>query len=65
MAQAFKKWVKLKKIVRQQLLPSIISQNHITDEDRSHFALTLRMGGLDLLSNTDFSRGYEWLRVET
>ena len=51
------------KNVRQQLLPSITGKNHITDEDRNLFALPLRMGGLDLLSNTDFSKNYEWSRV--
>ena len=58
--QAFKKMDEIEKKVRHQLLPSITSKNHITDEDRNLFALTLRMGGLDLLSNTDFSRNYEW-----
>ena len=48
------------KNVRQQLLPSITGKNHITDEDRNLFALPLRVRGLDLLSNTDFSRTYEW-----
>ena len=50
----------IEKNVRQPLLPSITGKNHITDEDRNLFALPLRMGGLDLLSNTDFSRNYEW-----
>ena len=46
--------------VRQQLLPSITGNNHITDENRNLFALPLRLGGLYFLSNTDFSRNYEW-----
>ena len=50
----------IEKNVRHQLLRSITGENHITDEDRNLFALPLRMGGLDLLSNTDFSRNYEW-----
>ena len=50
----------IEKNVRHQLLPSINGKNHITDEDRNLFALPLRMEGLDLLSNTDFSRNYEW-----
>ena len=53
----------IEKNVRQQLLPSITGKNHITDENRSFFALTLRMGGLELLINTDFSRNYEWPRA--
>ena len=53
----------IKKNVRQQLLFSIAGKNHITDEGRNFFALPLRMGGLDLLSNTDFSRNKEWSRA--
>ena len=53
----------IEKNVRQQLLPSITGKNHLTDEDRRFFALPLRMGGIDLLSNTDFSKNYEWLRA--
>ena len=49
--------------VRQQLLPSITGKNHITDEDRNLFALPLRMGELGLLSNTDFSKNYQWSRA--
>ena len=58
--EAIKKRMELKKNVRQQLLPSITGKNHITDEDRSLFALPLRMVGLDFPSNADFSRNYEW-----
>ena len=50
----------IEKNLRQPLLPSITGKNHITDEDRNLFALPLGMGGLDLFSNTDFSRNYEW-----
>ena len=53
----------IEKNVRQQLLTSITGKNHITDEDRNLFALPLRMGGLDLLSPTDFSKNYEWSRA--
>ena len=53
----------IEKNVRQQLLPSNTGKNHITDEDRNLFALPLRMGGLDLLSNTDFSKNNEWSRA--
>ena len=52
--------MKLRKKVGQQLLSSITGKNHITHEDRSLFAPPLRMGGLDLFSNTDFSRNHEW-----
>ena len=48
------------KNVRQQHLISITGKKHITDEDRNLFALPLGMGRLDLLSNTDFSKNYEW-----
>ena len=61
--EAFKKKDDIEKNVRQQLLPSITGKNHLADEDRNLFALPLRMGGLDLLSNTDFSRNYEWSQV--
>ena len=61
--EAFKKMDEIEKNVRQQLLPSITGKNHITDEDRNLFALPLRMGELDLLSNTDFSKIYEWSRA--
>ena len=37
---------KIEKNLRQQLLPSVTGENHITDADRSFFALPLRMGGL-------------------
>ena len=57
--EAFKKTDENKKNVRQQLLPSITGKSRITDEDRSLFALPLRMGGLDFLSIADFSRNYE------
>ena len=50
----------IQKNVRHQLLPSITGENHITDEDPNLFALPLRMRGLDILSNTDLSRNYEW-----
>ena len=50
----------IEKNVRHQLLPSITGKNHITDEDGNLFALPLTMGGLDLLSNTEFYRNYEW-----
>ena len=50
----------IEKNKRHQLLPSITGKNHITDEDRNLFALPQRIGGLDLLSNTEFSRIYEW-----
>ena len=50
----------IEKKIRQQLLPSITGKNHITEEDHNLFALPLRMVGLDLLSNRDFSRTYEW-----
>ena len=49
----------IEKNVRHQLLPSVTGKNHITNEDLSFFALPLRMGGLHLLSNTDFSSKYE------
>ena len=49
----------IEKNVRHQLLPSINGEIHLTDEDRNLFALPLRMGGLYLISNTDFSRNYE------
>ena len=61
--EAFKKMDENEKNVRQQLIPSITGKNHITDEDRNLFALPLRMGGLDLLSNRDFSKNYEWSRA--
>ena len=61
--EAFKKMDEIEKNVRQQLLPSITGKNHITDEDRNLFALPLRMGGLDLLSNTGFSKNYKWSRA--
>ena len=64
--EAFKKMAEIEKNVKQQLLPCITGKNHITDEDRNLFALPLRilrMGGLDLLSNTDFSKNYEWSRA--
>ena len=48
------------KNVRQKLLPSITSKNHITDEDCNLFAQLLTIGDLHLLSKTDFSRNYEW-----
>ena len=54
--EAFKKMDEIEKNVRQQLLPSITGKNHITDEDRNLFELPLRMGGLDLLSNTEFQK---------
>ena len=57
--EAFKKMDEIENNVIHQLLPSITGKNHITDEDRNLFALPLRMGGLDLLSNTDFPRNYE------
>ena len=50
----------IEKNVRQQLILRITRKKHITNEDRNLFVLPLRMGGLDLLSNTDFSRNYEW-----
>ena len=53
--ETFKKMDVIEKNVRQQLFPSMIGENHKTDEDRSLFALPLRMGGLDLLSNVDLS----------
>ena len=49
-----------KKNLRQQLLPSIIGKNHKTDEGRSVFGQPLRMEELELLSNTVFSRNYQW-----
>ena len=55
--EAFKKLDEIEKNLRQQLIPSI------TDKDRNLFALPLRMGGLGLLSNTDFSKNYEWSRA--
>ena len=58
--EAFKKMDEIEKNVRHQLLPSSTGKNHITDEDRNLFAPPLRMGRLKLLSNTDFSRNYEW-----
>ena len=54
--EAFKKMDEIEKNVRQQLLPSVTGKNHISDEDRNLFALPLRMGGLDLCSNTEFSK---------
>ena len=53
----------MRKNVRQQLLPRITGKNHVTDEYRNIFALPLRMGGLDLFSNTDFCKNYEWSRA--
>ena len=44
--KAYKKMDEIEKNVRQQLLPSFSGKNHITDEDRSLFALSLRMRGL-------------------
>ena len=58
--EAFKKTNENETNGGQQLLPSITGKNHKTDEDRNLFALPLRMGGLDLLSNTDPSRNYDW-----
>ena len=57
--EAFKKLDEIEKNVRQQLLSTITGKNHIPDEDRNLFALQLKMRGLELLSNTDFSRNYE------
>ena len=54
----------IEKNVRQQLLLSITGKNHITDEGRNLFVLPEKIGGLDLLSNTDFSRNNEWSRIE-
>ena len=51
------------KNVRQQLLASITGKKHIADEDRNLFALPLIIGGLDILSNTDFSKNYDWSRA--
>ena len=45
--EAFQKMDEIEKNVRQQLLPSITGINHITDEDRNLFALSLGLGGLD------------------
>ena len=42
--EAFKKLDEIGKNVRQQLLPSITGKNHITDEDRNHFAQPLKRG---------------------
>ena len=56
---AFKNMDEIEKNVEQQLFPSITGKNHINDKDRSIFALPLRMGELELLGNTDFSRNYE------
>ena len=53
----------IEKNVKQQLLHSITGKNYISDEDHSLFALSLRMGGLDLLNNTNFSINYEWSRA--
>ena len=50
----------IEKNARHQLLLSITGKNHMTDEDQNLFALSSRMLGLDLLSNTDISRTYEW-----
>ena len=61
--KAFKKMDEIEKNIREQLLPSVTGKQHITDEDRSLFALPLKMGGLDLLSNREFSRKYEWSRA--
>ena len=60
--EAFKRTDEIEKNLRQQLLFCITGKNQITDEDCNLFALPLRMGGLDLLSNTDFSKNYEWSR---
>ena len=57
--EEFKKMDEIEKNVRHQLLPSITGENHITDEEPNLFALPLRTKGLDILSNTDFSRNYE------
>ena len=61
--KAYKKMDEIEKNVRQQLLRSFTGKNHITDEDRSLFALSLRMGGLNLRSNKDSSGNYEWSRA--
>ena len=58
--EEFKKMDEIEKNVRQQLLVRITGKNHITDENRNFFALPLKMGGLDLLISTDFSRKNEW-----
>ena len=50
----------IEKNVRHQLFPSITGKDHITDEDRNLFAISLRLRGLDLFSNMDFSINYEW-----
>ena len=41
--KAFRKTDGIEKNLRQQLLPSITGKNHITDDDRSFFAVPLRM----------------------
>ena len=61
--EAFKKMDEIEKNIRQQLLPSNTGKSYITDEDRNLFALLLRMGGLDLLSNTAFPKNYESSRA--
>ena len=43
----------IEKNVIYQLTPSFTDKNNITDEDRNLAALPPRIGGLDLLSNTD------------
>ena len=48
--ETFKKLDENEKNLRKQLLPSITGKNSLTEDDRSLFALPLRMGGLDLLS---------------
>ena len=53
----------IEKNVRLQLLPSMTGKNHITYDDRSFFALAPRLGGLDLLSNTEFPTNYEYSRT--
>ena len=62
--EAFKKVDKIEKNERHQLFPCITGKNQLTDEDRILFALPIRMGELDLLSNTDFFRNYEWSQAD-
>ena len=53
----------IEKNVKLQLNPSITGKNHKTDEYRSLFALPLKMERLNLFSETEFSRSYEWSRA--
>ena len=52
----------IEKNVKQQLIHSFTGKNH-KPTNIAAFALPLKMGGLNLFSNTKFSRIYEWSRA--